>query len=379
MPTGRTDGRFVAQSPHMHRPAAGAVALAFLLGGAAFLVSVTACAGLIELHGQNGRCDDMDLDSLASALGRLHGLLLLPRRGPLKIGARTIPAADYASRTVMPLMDLAGAGNREQLCAALAKMGWYRDAELPAHGLLFSAYYTPTVVGSLLRDDHFRWPLYRRPPGATATRLDTAAILSGALEGRGLELVWLEDAYDALALQIEGSANIKLPDGRIYPIGTDGNNGRPYTNVSKLVADDGRLASLSGAPSSKPGNPKVRAYFAEHPEALARYWGRNPHFVYWKRVAHAGGGKLGPLTGGRAVAVDPSVYPLGSIMLLRPQKGFYGGDGTAARLVVAMDTGAAIRGPGRVDVYFGGDDDETSGQVVSHGSQQGEAYVVLGP
>jgi membrane-bound lytic murein transglycosylase len=66
-------------------------------------------------------------------------------------------------------------------------------------------------------------------------------------------------------------------------------------------------------------------------------------------------------------------------MLLRPQKGFYGGDGTAARLVIAMDTGAAIKGPGRVDVYFGGDDDETSGQDVSHGSQQGEAYVVLGP
>ena len=340
------------------------------------LVCGSAHAELVELRGQATSCDDLELDSLASALGRLHGLLSQPRRAPLKIGARLVPAAEYATRTVLPLLDLAGAGDKKALCAALARLGWYRDQALQPNKLLFSAYYTPTVPGSLQKDDHFRYPLYRRPPGAEATRLDTAAILGGALSGRGLELVWLEEPYDALALQIEGSAQIRLADGQIFSVGTDGHNNRAYSNVSKLLLDDGRLPKGPPPPTRKPGNPKARAYFTAHPEELARYWGKNPHFVYFKQVARAGGGKLGPLTGGRSIAVDPTVYPLGVIMLLRPSRGFVGGDGTPARLAVAMDTGAAIKGPGRVDVYFG-DDEDTSGQVVAAGSQEGEAYVLL--
>jgi membrane-bound lytic murein transglycosylase A len=349
-----------------------------LVGILVVLASPSARAELVELHGQAGRCDDLDLESLASALGRLHGLLVQPRRAPLRIGSRTVSAQSYAARTVLPLMDLAGAGDRDRLCAALARLGWYRDASLPASGLLFSAYYTPTLAGSLRADARFRYPLYRRPPGGEATRLDTAAILGGALRSRGLELVWLEEPYDALALQVEGSAQIRLPDGTLYPIGTDGHNGRPYYNVSKFLADDGRLPKGPPPPSSKPGNPKARAYFTEHPDELARYWGRNPHFVYWKPVAHAGGGKLGALTSGRSVAVDPTIYPLGAVMLLRPQHGFPGGDGTPARLVVAMDTGAAIKGPSRVDVYFG-EDEATSAAGVAAGSQPGEAYVLVAP
>jgi membrane-bound lytic murein transglycosylase A len=100
--------------------------------------------------------------------------------------------------------------------------------------------------------------------------------------------------------------------------------------------------------------------------------------VFFKPVPQAGGGKLGPLTGGRSIAVDPSVYPLGTVMLLRPSHGFAGGDGTPARLVVSMDTGAAIKGAGRIDVYFG-DDVETSAQAVSAGSVEGDAYVLVAP
>ncbi len=279
---------------------------------------------------------------------------------------------------MLPLLDLAGTGDRDRLCAALARYTWWRDAKLPAGKLLFSAYYTPTVAGSLTRDERFRFPLYRRPPGADATRFDTAQILAGALAGRGLELVWLEDAYDALALQVEGSAEIRLPDGQIFPLGTEGHNGRAYTNVSKLLIADGKLAPGPAPASNKPGSPKARAYFAAHPDELARYWGRNPHYVFFKPVAQAGGGKLGPLTGGRSIAVDPSVYPLGMVMLLRPSHGFAGGDGTPARLVVSMDTGAAIKGAGRIDVYFG-DDGETSSQAVSAGSVEGDAYVLVAP
>ena len=122
-------------------------------------------------------------------------------------------------------------------------------------------------------------------------------------------------------------------------------------------------------------NP-INEYFAAHPEDLATYWGRNPHYVFWKQVAFAGGGKLGALTNGRSLAVDPTVYPLGTIVLMRPQRAFPGGDGTPARLAISMDTGAAIKGAGRIDVYFG-DDASTSAQAVAQGSVEGEAYVLL--
>jgi membrane-bound lytic murein transglycosylase A len=293
--------------------------------------------------------------------------------GPLRIGGRSIPAAEYARRTVLPLMEVTS--DRDRLCAAIAHLGWWRDARLPGGRVLFSAYHTPTVPGSLTRDARFRYPLYRRPPGSEATRIDTAQILGGALEGRGLELVWLEDLYDALALQVEGAGQVRLPDGRIFSIGTDGHNGRPYQNVSKLLAADGHLNGVSAPPTSKPGNPKARAYFAAHPDELTRYWGRNPHFVYFKQVAQAGGGKLGVLTNGRSLAVDPSVYPLGTVLFVRPQRGFADGDGTRARVAVAMDTGAAIVGPGRIDVYFG-DEEDLAGKVAT-GSVDGEAFVLL--
>ena len=334
-----------------------------------------ATAELVEVSAQRARCDDFDLDSLASGLGRLHGLLVLPRARSLSIGGRSIPAATYAQRTVLPLLEAAGSGDRQRVCDLVATMSWWRGSPLAANKLLFSAYYTPIVEGSLVKDARFRYPLYRRPPDAT--RHDTGQIVGGALEGRGLELVWLEEPYDALALQVEGSAQIRLPDGSIFAVGTDGHNGRPYTNVSKLLADDGRLPKGPPPPTTKPGNPKARAFFAAHPDQLRVYWARNPHYVFWKRVQGAGGGKLGMLTGGRSLAVDPTIYPLGSILLTRPLRGFPGGNGTPARLAIAMDTGAAIKGPGRIDVYFG-DDGVTSEQAVAQGSVEGEAYVLVG-
>ena len=142
-------------------------------------------AELIELAAQQARCDDLDLDSLSSALGRLHGILSRPRAVALKLGSRSVSAADYAARTVMPLLEAAGAGDRARLCATIARLSWWRDAQLPTNKLLFSAYYTPTVAGSLTRDERFRFPLYRRPPGE-ASRYSTAQILAGALEGKGL-------------------------------------------------------------------------------------------------------------------------------------------------------------------------------------------------
>lgn len=294
-------------------------------------------------------CDDQPLEPLAAQLVRV--INAQQKKG----GA----ALDYAARVLRPVWQRAHDGDRRFYCGLLRGFVWKK---LPP--ILFTAYHTPTVRASLTEDETFKYPLYKRPDGALA-KLSTAQILAGGLRGRGLELAWLADPYDALALHVEGAGNLQLPDGRVLAVGTHGHNGQPYQNVSKLLAADGKLPPGPPPPSNAPGNPKARAYFAAHPADLAVYWGRNPHFVFFKAVEKAGGGSFGELTAGRSIAVDPSQVPLGSLVWIRMPG--------ADRLTVAEDTGAGIKGA-RIDVYFG--DDEAALQAAQSLTATGEAWVL---
>jgi membrane-bound lytic murein transglycosylase A len=321
-------------------------------------------------------CDDLDLATLQAALVQEINLLQGRSGPPLRFGNRSVSPLEYATRTLRPLYELVRAGARDKLCGALRyNFAWYRIGGGP---VLFTAYHTPTVRGSLTADDTFRYPLYKRPP-KDATQHSTAQILGGSLRGRGLELVWLADAYDVLALHVEGGAYVQLPDGKLLAVGTDGHNGQPYSNVSKLLIADRKLPGGPPPRSSEPGNPKARQYFATHPAELNAYWGRNPHFVYFKTVEHAGSGKLGALTPGRSIAVDADEVPMGAVVWMRAQKpvvanGQVTGWEPMERVVLGQDTGAGIRGA-RIDVYFG--EDEPALLAAQTMSVQGEAYAVL--
>jgi membrane-bound lytic murein transglycosylase A len=299
-------------------------------------------------------CDDLELPSLVDAIERELPAL---ERSTATLAGTTTTARDYAARTLRPILALARAGDRARLCGALQySMKWLRVGSEP---VVFTAYHTPTVRGSLTRDATYRWPLYRRPKDAAA-RDTTAQILGGALAGRGLELCWLADPYDALALHVEGAGVVQLADGRAFAVGSDGHNGQPYQNVSKLLIADRRLPAGAPPPSHGPGNPKARAYFAAHPGELDRYWGRNPHFVFFRAVTHAGGGRYGALVAGRSVAVDEARVPMGALLFVRAHKPVVTGGVITSwqpmtRVVLAQDTGAGIRGQ-RLDVYFGEDD-----------------------
>jgi membrane-bound lytic murein transglycosylase len=300
-------------------------------------------------------CDDLELPSLVEALER-EAAVLQRSSATLNLGGRSVRAVDYAARTLAPLIAWARANDLPHLCGALQhNYVWLRVADKPP---TLTAYHTPTVRGSLTRDSTYRFPLYRRPAGAAA-HLTTAQILAGGLGNRNLEVVWLADAYDTLALHVEGAGVVALPDGSLLPLGSDGNNGQPYQNVSKLLVADGRLPAGPPPRTTQPGNPKARAYFAAHPAELDSYWGRNPHFVFFRRVAKAGGGKFGPLVAGRSAAVDAAAVPLGAVLYVRSNRPVVTGGAVTgwtpmARLMLAQDTGAGIRGA-RLDLYFGED------------------------
>ena len=152
-------------------------------------------------------CDDLDLPSLIVAIER-EAAVLEKSTMTLPIGALQVSGAEYAAKTLRPLAAYAKAKDLTNLCGALQyNYEWRRVG--PGH-VTFTAYHTPTVKGSLTRDETYRFPLYRRPKDASA-KTTTAQVLAGALDHKDLELVWLADAYDALALQVEGAGEVVLP------------------------------------------------------------------------------------------------------------------------------------------------------------------------
>ena len=239
----------------------------------------------------------------------------------------------------------------------------YRVEAAPA---LLTAYYEPALDGALEPDDRFRYPLYRRPaeisddadkPGAKdpAKDLTRTAIDNGSLAGRGLELVYLADPVDVYFVHIQGSARIVLPDGHILRIGFDGKNGHPYRSVGKAMLADGVLDPDRATAED------MKDWLRAHPDDARTYMQLNPSYVFFRLIAEldADSGPIGgegvALTAGRSLAIDRSLYPYGLpfwIEVALPT-GKAGAFEPFNRLMVAQDTGAAITGPARGDIFWG--------------------------
>jgi membrane-bound lytic murein transglycosylase A len=246
----------------------------------------------------------------------------------------------------------------------------------------FTGYYEPEVAGSLVATDRFRVPIYDRPddlvtfkpgqaaPGleslAAARRLpdgslaafpDRRAIEEGALEGRGLVRVFIEDPVDRFFLQVQGSGRVRLPDGRIVRLAYSGRNGHPYTPIGRIVAD--RL----GVPRAEMTMPVLRAFLAKDANVAREVMHENRSFVFF-RIATELDGASGPiggegiaLTARRSLAVDRTLWPYGLPVFVSTEVPSDGGAREPfRRLMVAQDTGTAIVGEGRGDIFFGAGD-----------------------
>jgi membrane-bound lytic murein transglycosylase A len=238
-------------------------------------------------------------------------------------------------------------------------------------------------------------PLYRTPPDLVtadlglfrpafageriAGRVDGTAlkpyakraeIERGALAGRGLELVWVDDAADAFFLHIQGSGRVTLEDGSVVRVGYAGGNGHAYTAIGRELARRGVMAPEDVSMQS------LRAWLANNPDEAQALMEVNDSYVFFRILE--GEGPLGSqgvvLTPGRSLAVDARFLPLGAPVWLattdpvdaaRPLR----------RLTVAQDTGGAIRGPARADLFWGhgADAAERAGRM----RQEGELYLLL--
>lgn len=202
-----------------------------------------------------------------------------------------------------------------------------------------TAYYEPELAARTRPDARFRFPLYAPPPGGAPSR---AAIDSGALAGRGLEIAWTDDPLGLFLLHVQGSGRLRFADGSVRPALFAGTNGQPYVALARVLIDEGYLTRDD---ATVPGIRRVMATLpAERQRALMQ---QNPRYVFFKLGAQPGDpvGSMGvPLTAGRSIATDPTLLPPGSIgYLVTP---------TTRRFVVAQDVGAAIKGA-HVDLFVG--------------------------
>lgn len=288
--------------------------------------------------------------ALERAVAEAHGVLA-------KRAAR--PEATAETRRVARGLDLLGQALREphrSLRDVLAKS--FRAA--PARDVFVTGYHEPTLAARRERDATFRHPIYRMPAGGGPLPTRTE-IEGGALAGRGLELFWTDDPVELFFLQVQGSGRLRLDDGTVVRIGYAGNNGRTYRAIGSVLVERGiyRRDEVTA--------PVIKAWLRANPSEAPGVMRTNPRYVFFSVRPVAGDdgppGALGvPLVPWRSVAVDPEVVPLGSLgRLVVPLP-----DGsTFDALVVAMDTGTAITGAGRLDLFCGPDarGEEVAGEL----------------
>ena len=265
-----------------------------------------------------------------------------------------------------------------------------------------TGYYEPVVDGSRFPTREFTVPLYRRPPdliAAGATQpggpfpntgrafrrnaagelvpfYDRAEIEDGALDGRHLEICWLRSATEALFIMIEGSARVRLEDGTMLRVNYDAHNGYPYVPVGRVLIDRNTI------PREEMSMTRIREWMQDHPDEAKEVRRQNRSMVFFRIVSlsnegEAMGAQGMPLAAGRSIAVDKALHVYGPPFFIAADLPLTTGipDTRFRRTMIAQDTGSAIVGPARADLYFGAGDE--AGMVAGRVRQPGQFTMLL--
>jgi membrane-bound lytic murein transglycosylase A len=257
----------------------------------------------------------------------------------------------------------------------------YQSAGRDQEGeVLFTGYYEPHLNGRLQPDDEFRFPIYALPEdlikidlsdfdekyaGESIVGRYTGETVvpyydrreideQNALADKAQPLAWIKDPVDVFFLQIQGSGKIFLDTGEVINVHYNGSNGRPYRSIGKLLIDEQKI------PQEEMSMQEIRSYLHEHPEEMAPVLNHNPSYVFFKLEPEGPLGYLNVLlTPGRSVALDRRIFPPAALAFIQTKKPVVDSAGQidswadCSRFVLNQDTGGAIRGPGRADLFWG--------------------------
>jgi membrane-bound lytic murein transglycosylase A len=263
---------------------------------------------------------------------------------------------------------------------------------------LFTGYYEPVLRGSRNRGAPYLYPLYAPPDDLLTIELSAVSPelrslrLRGRVEGKrvvpyytraeiargaaavaGKEIVWVDDPVEAFFLQVQGSGRVQLDSGEILRLGFADQNGHPFQSIGRYLVDRGELKLGEASMQS------IKAWVAANPKRMEELLDQNPSFVFFRELppgdpARGPVGALGvPLAPGRSIAVDPRFVPLGAPVFVATT--FPASATPLSRLMVAQDTGGAIRNPVRADVFWGSGPE--AGALAGRMRQPGRMWVLL--
>lgn len=257
----------------------------------------------------------------------------------------------------------------------------YRSVGRDSNGeVLYTGYYEPHLRGSLNPSEEYRFPIYARPSDLVTVDLslfdekyagrkiigrlagqtvvpyyDRNAIESeDVLDGKADVLVWVNDPIDAFFLQIQGSGKVYLDSGEVLNIHYLTSNGRPYRSIGTLLIEDKQISVEDMSMQ------KIREYLNNHPDKMTAVFNYNPSYVFFKIEPDGPLGNINArLTPGRSIALDRRIFPAAALVFIETEEPLVDGSGRIeswrrfSRFALNQDTGGAIRGPGRADLFFG--------------------------
>ncbi len=272
--------------------------------------------------------------------------------------------------------------------------------------VLFTGYYRPVIPASPVPSPRYRFPIYQMPgkdfhmvkrqegirlvgsnsgikqirqrkSGENWRSLTREEIdRKGALNNRGLEVAWLENELERYFLHIQGSGVLEFPDGTRQGVRYQGSNKYSYNGIGKLMIRDGVITTGQGSMQG------IKKYFANNPQHIAKYLNKNKRYIFFslsnEGAIGSGGGEL---VGGRSIATDKSIYPAGGLVFVKVRQPVLDANNKIkswkpiSRFVIDQDTGSAIRGKARADLYFG--TGKKAGAKAGHYHEKGEVYYLI--
>ena len=275
---------------------------------------------------------------------------------------------------------------------------WFQAYEITNDGSgggLFTGYFEPDLQGAPTRGGDFTIPIHQRPDDLVLAELgdwrsalrgeriagrvvegrlepyhSRADIIAGALVGKAEPLVWVKDPVAAFFLHVQGSGRIMLPDGAVFRVGYAGHNGHVYYPIGRYLLETGEIEKQTISLQS------IRAWLKANPDRMQDVLNRNPSYIFFRAIDGAGpiGAQGVPLTPGRSLAVDPRFVPLGAPVWVSIDYPDESGR-PLRRMMVAQDTGGAIKGPVRGDVFWG--HGERAGVLAGPMKATGRLYLLL--
>ncbi len=348
--------------------------------------------------------DDMDLEGFAEACAASAAYYAeLPAAATFDFGGEKVSAKEMTEGMsgLCALLQDPKASTKDKLKRLQKSSHLFKSVGSDGAGaVVVTGYYEPWLEGRRTADARFDVPVYRRPddmlivdlslfPAAKSQarivgRAERGQVLpyfsrediaGGALSGKGLELLWLEDPVDLFFLQVQGSGRVTLDDGATVRVQYDAQNGQPYRSIGKTLIDKGVL------PADQVSMQAIRKYFQDHPDKLDLL-NANASYTFFRLEDDGPFGNIGvALTPGRSIATDAGVFPKGAPAVLKTRKpvidakGQVSGWEPMARFVVNQDTGGAIVGPGRVDLFWGGGPQAEA--AAGRMKEPGELYFIL--